>query len=75
VRRRLRRPAPSDIGPCALDDGWFGELIGRVDAGPAFHVGDTTTITPNATGTLWLAVNDFELTYDDNHGAFTVLFD
>ncbi len=49
-------------------------LIGRVDDGDAFHIGDTTTITPPVSGTLWLAVNDFELTYHDNHGAFTVLF-
>jgi hypothetical protein len=65
-------PPPAEIGPCALDDAWFGELIGRVDAGPAFHVGDATTVTAPATGTLWLAVNDFEFTYYDNHGTFTV---
>lgn len=61
------------VGPCALDSAYFGELVGRIGGG-VFEIGDTTTITPPASGTLELAVNDFVYTYGDNHGAFTVVF-
>jgi hypothetical protein len=65
----------AQTGPCALDSGYFGELIGRVGVdGAPFVVGDTTTITPPASGILYFAVDDLQNTYGDNLGAFTVLF-
>lgn len=61
------------VGPCALDSAFFGELVGRI-GGVVFEIGDATTITPPASGTLELVVNDFAYTYGDNNGAFTVVF-
>jgi hypothetical protein len=61
------------VGACVLDAAYFGELIGRVD-GVVFEIGETTTITPPATGMLYFTVGEFVNTYGDNHGAFTVLF-
>ena len=61
------------VGPCALDSAYFGELVGRI-GGVVFEIGATATISPPASGTLELAVNDFANTYWDNHGAFTVVF-
>jgi hypothetical protein len=60
-------------GPCALDDAYFGELIGRA-GGVTFAIGDTTSFIAPASGTLELAANDLVLTYWDNTGAFTVVF-
>lgn len=60
-------------GPCVLDSAYFGELIGRV-GGTVFRIGDTTQIVPPATGMLELTVGEFVNTYDDNRGAFTVIF-
>jgi hypothetical protein len=59
-------------GPCALDDAYFGELIGRI-GDSVFRIGDASSITAPATGTLELAANDLVLTYFDNAGAFTVI--
>jgi hypothetical protein len=66
---------PAVVGECAVDDAFFGELVGRV-GDITFAVGDTSMIEipAGASGTLELAVNDFTLTYFDNHGAFTVVF-
>ncbi len=47
-----------------------GALIGRIDNGEPFGIGDQRTITAPATGTLHLAVNDDVL--NDNVGSFTV---
>jgi hypothetical protein len=60
-------------GPCALDDAYFGELIGRI-GDTVFRIGDAESFVAPATGTLELATNDLTLTYFDNVGAFTVLF-
>jgi len=60
-------------GPCAFDDAYFGELIGRV-GGTVFAIGDADSFVAPATGTLELAVNDLTLTYFDNSGTFIVLF-
>ncbi len=38
-----------------------------------FAIGATDTIVAPSAGTLELAANDLELTYFDNHGAFTVV--
>ena len=66
---------PSIVGECAVDDAFFGELVGRV-GDTVFAIGDTDSIEipAGASGTLELAVNDFTLTYFDNHGGFTVVF-
>lgn len=62
-------------GPCVLDSAYWGELIGKVGVdGTPFLVGDTTTITPPASGILFFTVGELENTYEDNRGAFTVLF-
>src|SRR5690606_9480067 len=47
-----------------------GALIGRIDNGEPFGIGDQRTITAPATGVLFLAVNDDVL--NDNVGSFTV---
>jgi hypothetical protein len=66
-------PGLIDItGPCALDDAYFGELIGRVGA-TIFRIGDAAEIIAPTSGTLELAANDLVLTYFDNTGAFTVV--
>ena len=60
-------------GACALDDAYFGELIGRV-GDTVFRIGDTAEVVLPVGGTLELAANDLMLTYGDNTGAFTVVF-
>lgn len=60
-------------GPCAFDDAYFGELIGRI-GDTIFAIGDADSFVAPATGTLELAVNDLTLTYFDNTGTFIVLF-
>ena len=60
-------------GPCAFDDAYFGELIGRI-GDTTFAIGDADSFVAPATGTLELAVNDLTLTYFDNTGTFIVLF-
>lgn len=60
-------------GPCALDDAYFGELIGRVGTS-TFRIGASDVITAPAAGVLELAVNDLTNTYGDNAGSFIVLF-
>ena len=61
------------VGECAARDAYFGTLVGKV-GDTTFSIGDTDTITAPASGRLYLGVNDYVLTYWDNHGAFTVLF-
>jgi hypothetical protein len=63
----------AQTGPCAYDDAYFGELIGRVGQ-TTFAIGATTEIVAPANGMLELAANDLVLTYFDNNGAFTVVF-
>lgn len=60
-------------GPCAVDDAYFGELIGRIGS-TTFAIGDADSFVAPATGTLELAANDLTLTYFDNTGTYIVLF-
>ncbi len=62
-------------GPCALDDFPYGMLVGKIGAdGLAFPVGRDTSFTANASGFLYLSVNDNLGFYADNEGGYTVLF-
>ncbi len=60
------RRAPQSPIPSAL----AGALIGRIDSGQPFGIGDQTSIVAPASGLLYLGVNDDLLT--DNSGQFTV---
>jgi hypothetical protein len=61
--------------PCALDDAPYGALVGRVDpSGEPFLIGDASSFTSPATGTLYLTANDNLGSYWDNLAGFTVLF-
>lgn len=59
-------------GPCAVDEAYFGELIGRI-GDTTFAIGAADSFVAPASGELELAVNDLDLTYFDNTGAFTIL--
>jgi len=48
-----------------------GALIGRIDNGAPFGIGNQTSLTMPATGTLYLGVNDD--TVSDNSGQFQVV--
>jgi hypothetical protein len=64
---------PGEI--CVLDGVPFGALIGKIGVGGVpFLIGDSVDFTAGATGRLYLAVNDFSGTYDDNQAGFTVIF-
>ena len=58
---------PGSPLPAAL----AGALIGRIDNGPAFGIGDQTTIIAPASGLLYLGTNDN--TVNDNSGQFQVV--
>jgi hypothetical protein len=58
---------------CALDDYPYGMLVGRVGT-ESFPIGGASFFTPPASGTLFLAVNDNLIYYEDNLAGFTVLF-
>lgn len=60
-RRAYNSPLPQALA---------GALIGRINNGPPFGVGDLRSIVAPATGTLYLAVNDDGL--NDNEGEFGV---
>jgi hypothetical protein len=60
------RTAPNSPIPSAL----AGALIGRIDNGQPWGLGNQTTIVAPASGLLYLGVNDDLLT--DNSGSFTV---
>jgi len=60
------RTAPNSPLPMAL----AGALIGRIDNGQPWGLGNQTTIVAPASGLLYLGVNDDLLT--DNSGSFTV---
>lgn len=54
------------------DECWFGSLIGKVGRdGEAFSIGESRTLTPPATGTLFLAYND-GANFQDNSGSWEV---
>lgn len=66
-------------GECALVGANFGTLVGVVingDTGqqvaPPFAIGAGPSFVAPAEGWLFLAVNDLNLTYYDNNGAFQV---
>jgi hypothetical protein len=61
-------------GRCAVGDAYFGELVGRVGR-TTFRIGAAGTTVAPASCTLELPVNDLTLTYGDNAGGFTVLFE
>ncbi len=48
-----------------------GALIGRIDNGAPFGIGDQTSLTMPATGTLYLGINDDNV--GDNSGQFQVV--
>lgn len=48
--------------------GWIGDWSDR----NAFYIGSTNTITADADGSLYLAVNDLLNAYNDNSGSFEV---
>jgi hypothetical protein len=50
---------------------YAGALIGRIGNGPAFAIGDQTTIQMPASGVLWLGINDDVVA--DNVGHFNVV--
>lgn len=54
-----------------LPQNFAGALIGRVGNGPAFAIGDQTTIQMPANGVLWLGINDDVVA--DNAGQFNVV--
>jgi hypothetical protein len=62
----LHRTAPNSPIPNAL----AGALIGRIDSGQPFGIGDQKSIAAPASGLLYLGVNDDVL--NDNSGQFTV---
>ncbi len=69
------QPYPCEPDPCALNGGPFGALVGKVGPeGEPFYIGASTGFTPQATGMLYLAVNDFLDYYNDNQGGYLVLF-
>ena len=60
------RTAPNSPIPSAL----AGALIGRIDSGQPFGIGNQTSIAAPASGILYLGINDDLLT--DNSGQFSV---
>ena len=58
-------------GTCLLDGAPFGALIGRIGDGTPFVIGAATVLHAQASGLLFLAVNDY-LEFDDNQGGFSV---
>ena len=58
-------------GPCAVDDAYFGELVGRI-GNATFVIGTASDVVAPRSGVLELAANDLTLTYFDNNGSFTV---
>jgi hypothetical protein len=59
------------VGGSPLPNALAGALIGRIDNGLPFGIGDQTTITAPASGLLYLGTNDDIVT--DNSGQFQVI--
>ena len=59
------------IGGAPLPGALAGALIGRIDNGLPFGIGDQTTITVPASGLLYLGTNDDNVS--DNSGQFQVV--
>jgi hypothetical protein len=66
----LPRDVIAQTGECAVDDAYFGELVGRV-GNKTFVIGDASSFVAPKSGVLELAANDFVFTYFDNSGSFT----
>jgi hypothetical protein len=67
----MYRSAPP---PCAMNGALYGALVGKIGSGKAFYIGTTKVFTANASGTLYLSVNDNLAYYTDNSGGYTVAF-
>jgi len=63
----LQRRAPNSPMPNVL----AGALIGRIDGGQPFGIGNLSSILAPASGMLYLGINDDVVT--DNTGQFTVV--
>ena len=59
------------VGGSPLPNALAGALIGRIDNGLPFGIGDQTTITVPASGLLYLGTNDDNV--NDNSGQFQVV--
>lgn len=61
--------------PCAMENAPFGALVGRIGVdGTPFLIGSNSTFTAEASGDLYLAVNDLLIYYGDNYGNYMVFF-
>ena len=54
-----------------LPGSYVGALVARIDNGQPFAIGDQASITMPASGTLWLGINDANVS--DNSGQFQVV--
>jgi hypothetical protein len=61
-----------DGSSCLLDGAPYGALIGKIGNGIPFFIGSTRWMTAPQGGTLYLAVNDNYIYYEDNSGAYIV---
>jgi hypothetical protein len=61
-----------DGSECLLDGAPYGALIGKIGNGTPFLIGSTRWMTAAEGGTLYLAVNDNYIYYEDNSGTYTV---
>ena len=64
-------PAHKFVGGAPLPTALAGALIGRIDNGLPFGIGDQTSITMPASGLLYLGTNDDNVS--DNSGQFQVV--
>jgi hypothetical protein len=70
--RRISRFADSQILPGApLPDALAGALIGRIDNGRPFGIGNLSALLMPASGVLYLGINDDIVS--DNSGEFQVV--
>jgi hypothetical protein len=60
---------PKDDPNAALSGAAIGQLIARIGDGAWFGVGTRTTVTPGASGYIYLAYNDSD--YSDNTGSYS----
>ncbi len=62
-------------GDCTLEAAPFGALVGKVGPdGTPFLIGADSSFKAPASGTLYLAVNDYQKYYSDNKGGYLVRF-
>ncbi len=56
-----------------MENAPFGALVGKIgDNGTPFLIGSQFSFTPEASGDLYLAVNDYLVYYSDNYGNYMV---